>query len=198
MTPEDQARAGFYGLLARLFYAPPDANLIAELLRAPAPRGEGERPTAQGEALAAAWSALMAACRSAFPALLEQEHLALFVGTGKAQVTPYLSAYLLRFDGDSPLVRLRDHLAAWGIARRSGTPETEDHISGLCETMRWLIGRGEDSLEAQRECFEAYVYPGGISFCDAVSACPDAKFYAPCARLLRAFLEIEHKAFEIA
>ena len=59
MTPEDQARAGFYGLLARLFYAPPDANLIAELLRAPAPRAEGERPTSEGEALESAWRALM-------------------------------------------------------------------------------------------------------------------------------------------
>lgn len=198
MTPEDQARAGFYGLLARLFYAPPDANLIAELLQAPPPRSEGDRPTAEGKALGAAWSALMDACRSAFPALLEQEHLALFVGIGKAQVTPYLSAYLQRFEGESPLVRLRDQLAAWGLGRRGEAPETEDHISGLCETMRWLIGSREDSLEAQRECFETYLYVGGIPFCDAVSACPDAKFYVPCARLLRAFLEIEHKAFEIA
>ena len=52
-------------------------------------------------------------------------------------------------------------------------------------------------LGAQRECFDTYLYPGGIRFCDAVSACPDAKFYLPCARLFRAFLEIERKAFEI-
>ena len=26
-SPEDEARANLYGLLARLFYAPPDANL---------------------------------------------------------------------------------------------------------------------------------------------------------------------------
>jgi len=29
ITPEEQARANLYGLLARLFYAPPDAAALA-------------------------------------------------------------------------------------------------------------------------------------------------------------------------
>ena len=33
IAPEEQARANLYGLLARLFYAPPDAALLNALAR---------------------------------------------------------------------------------------------------------------------------------------------------------------------
>ena len=42
VAPEEAARANLYGLVARLFYAAPDAQLISELLNAPAIEGEGE------------------------------------------------------------------------------------------------------------------------------------------------------------
>ncbi len=32
IAPEEAARANFYGLIARLFYAPPDAQLISQVL----------------------------------------------------------------------------------------------------------------------------------------------------------------------
>ena len=38
--PEDVARANLYGLIGRLFYAPPDPNLLAEISRSEA-GGEG-------------------------------------------------------------------------------------------------------------------------------------------------------------
>ena len=139
VSPEDQARADLYGLLARLFYAPPDANLISELRLAVPPPDDGEPLTAEGDALRAAWAGLAEACVSAFPARLEEEHLQLFVGVGKAEVTPYLSAYLVRSESDNPLARLRGQLAEWGLARREEAVEPEDHVSALCETMRWLI-----------------------------------------------------------
>ena len=197
VSPEDQARANLYGLLARLFYAPPDANLISELrLAAPPPDG-GERLTAEGEALRAAWVELAEACGSAFPARLEEEHLQLFVGVGKAEVTPYLSAYLVRSESDSPLARLRGQLAEWGLARREEAVEPEDHVSALCETMRWLIVGRKAGLDVQRRFFHEYLHTGGSRFCTAVSACEDAKFYRFPARLLQALLDVEHKAFEI-
>ena len=34
MAPEEQARANFYGLLARLFYSPPDAAFLKALAMA--------------------------------------------------------------------------------------------------------------------------------------------------------------------
>ena len=197
VSPEDQARADLYGLLARLFYAPPDANLISELRLAAPPPGDGEPLTAEGEALRAAWAELAEACGSAFPARLEEEHLQLFVGVGKAEVTPYLSAYLVRSESDSPLARLRGQLAEWGLARRETAVEPEDHVSALCETMRWLIVGRKAGLDVQRQFFHEYLRTGGSRFCTAVSACEDAKFYRFPARLLQALLDVEHKAFEI-
>jgi len=198
VPPEDEARANLYGLLARLFYAPPDANLISELrLAAPPPDEGGERLTAEGEALKAAWAGLAEACGSAFPARIEEEHLQLFVGVGKAEVTPYLSAYLVRSESDTPLARLRGQLAQWGLARREEAVEPEDHVSALCETMRWLIVGRKATLEVQRQFFEEYLRLGASRFCSAVSACENAKFYRHPAKLLQALLDVERKAFEI-
>jgi TorA maturation chaperone TorD len=197
VAAEDQARADLYGLLARLFYSPPDANLLAELRQAAPPPDDGEPLTPEGEALKRAWAQLVEAGGSAFPARIEEEHLQLLVGIGKAEVTPYLSAYLARNESDSPLARLRGQLAEWGLARREDTVEPEDHVSALCETMRWLIVGRNAALDVQRRCFEVYLYPGATRFCSAVSACDSAKFYRHGANLLSAFLEVERKAFEI-
>jgi len=197
VAPEDQARANLYGLLARLFYAPPDANLIAELRLAAPPAADGESLTAEGEALKAAWTQLVEACASAFPARLEEEHMQLFVGVGKAEVTPYLSAYVDRTEGDNPLARLRGQLADWGLARREEAVEPEDHVSALCETMRWLILGRKAGLDVQRQFFEQYLHSGGSRFCSAVTACGSAKFYPHVAALLQGLLDVEHKAFDI-
>ena len=197
VSPEDEARADLYGLLARLFYAPPDANLISELRLAVPPPDDGEALTAEGEALRAAWAGLAQACVSAFPARLEEEHMQLFVGVGKAEVTPYLSAYLERSESDNPLARLRGQLSEWGLARREDAVEPEDHVSALCETMRWLIVGRKANLEVQRKFFEDYLRTGASRFCSAVSACENAKFYRHPANLLQALLDVEHKAFGI-
>ena len=197
VSPEDQARADLYGLLARLFYAPPDANLLSELRLALRPTEEGGPLTAQGESLKSAWAQLVEACAGAFPARLEEEHLQLFVGVGKAEVTPYLSAYLVRSESDSPLARLRGQLTGWGLARREQAAEPEDHVSALCETMRWLIVGRKAGLDVQRRFFLDYLRTGGSRFCSAVSACDNSKFYRYPARLLQAFLDVEEQAFDI-
>ena len=197
VSPEDEARANLYGLLARLFYAPPDANFISELRLAAAPPPDAETLTAEGDALKSAWAGLLAACASAFPARLEEEHLQLFVGVGKSEVTPYLSAYIVKSERDTPLARLRGQLAEWGLARRESASEPMDHVAAICETMRWLIARRKAGLEVQRKFFNDYLYAAGMAFCSAVSACENARFYRHAAALLRAFLDIEHKAFEI-
>jgi len=189
LSPEEQARADFYGLIARLLYAAPDEQLISELVRAPLLEGEG--------ALASAWRDMVEVCRSAFPVTLENEHTELFVGTGKAEVTPYLSHYILQRSSDNPLVDLRQQLAAWGIGRREEVPEYEDHISGICEAMRFAIAVQHRSPEEQKDYFERFVYRGAVAFCDAVSASPNARFYRPVAQFARAFFEIEKTAFEM-
>ena len=54
MPPEEQARANFYALLARLFYAPPDEGFLKTLAAA-------DELDAEDEALAARWRELIAA-----------------------------------------------------------------------------------------------------------------------------------------
>jgi len=189
VAPEDAARANFYGLIARLFYAPPDEQLISELLRAQPI--EGDAP------IAAAWRDMVEACRNVFPVTLEHEHTALFVGTGKAEVTPYLSHYLIKYATDNPLVELRQQLVAWGMGRRQEVPEYEDHVSGVCEAMRFAIAVQHRSTEEQRDFFERFVHRGATAFCDAVTASKNARFYLQVARFSRAFFDIEKSAFEM-
>jgi TorA maturation chaperone TorD len=196
IDPEEAARANFYGLIARLFYAPPDAQLLSRLLQAGPMALEAER-NAQAEALAAAWSEMLEACRGAEREALEGEHTELFVGTGKAAVTPYLSHYVLRHSNDSPLVDLRGQLSAWGIARREDVPEYEDHVSGVCETMRFLIAVQQRPPEDQQAFFARFVYRGITAFCDAVTTSRQARFYRPVARFARTFREVEKSAFEM-
>jgi TorA maturation chaperone TorD len=189
VAPEELARANFYGLIARLFYAPPDQQLISELLGAQPLEGEAQ--------LAVVWREMVEACRNVFPVSLEHEHTELFVGTGKAEVTPYLSHYVVKSSTDNPLVPLRQQLAAWGIGRREEVPEYEDHICGVCEAMRFSIAVQQRSPEEQRAFFERFVYPGAIAFCNAVTASQNARFYRHVARFAGTFFEIEKAAFEM-
>src|SRR5262245_63622636 len=87
--PEEQARAGYYALLARLYYAGPDAELLAAI-------GGAEDAVATGEqsALTSTWSALAAAAKAMDAEAAQDEYERLFVGTGKAEVTPYATFYL--------------------------------------------------------------------------------------------------------
>ena len=188
LQPEDEARAGIYGLIARLFYAPPDEGVLGQLLHSNAFEGS-EEP------VALAWRELVDACRNVYPVVLENEHTDLFVGTGKSEVTPYLTHYTIKYATDNPLVELRQQLTRWGLARRESVNEPEDHIAGICETMRIAIAAQHRSDEEQQVFFERFLYRGGIAFCDAVSASPKAVFYRRVAVFTRAFLELEHEAF---
>jgi len=190
IAAEDAARANLYGLIARLFYAAPDAQLVSELLHAAPIEGDTE--------LAGAWKQMIEACRTAYPAQLDAEHTELFIGTGKALITPYVSHYVRRHSNDNPLVELRAQLAAWGIARRQAVAEYEDHISGICETMRFAIAVQQRSPEEQQMFFDRFVYRAAGAFFDAVSASNQARFYRLVARFARAFLDLEKSAFEMA
>ena len=190
LTPEDEARAAMYGLVARLFYAPPDEGVLGQLLNSNAFEGS-DAP------VALAWREMVEAGRTAFPVMLENEHTELFVGTGKSEVTPYLTHYTIKYATDNPLVELRQQLTRWGLARRESVNEPEDHIAGICETMRFAIAAQHRSYEEQKAYFEHFLYRGGVSFCDAVTASPKAVFYRRVAAFARAFLELEREAFSM-
>lgn len=191
LPPEDEARAALYGLIARLFYAPPDQGVLGQILHSQAFEGNNEE-------VALAWRALVEACRGADPVMLENEHTELFVGTGRAEVTPYLTHYTIKYATDNPLVEVRQQLMRWGLGRRESAHEPEDHIAGICEAMRFAIAAQHRTTEEQKEFFDRFLYRGAIAFCDAVTASPKAGFYRLVARFARAFFEIEREAFEMA
>jgi TorA maturation chaperone TorD len=196
-SPEDQARAQLYGLVASLFHAAPDAQLLSAIVHAEGFREGQEERTEQGRVLADAWQQMAEACREAFPVLLAHEHTELFNAPGRAEVTPYLMHYVMRYESETPLVDLRAHLAQWGVARRQGVFEPEDHVSSMCEIMRFAIAVQQRPLEEQKAFFDRFLYRGGIAFCDAVKGSEKARFYKLVAAFTAAFLEVEREAFEI-
>lgn len=187
---EDAARANLYALIGRLFYGAPDSILLAQLCHAEA------EPTGHNAPLDRAWRELRNACGSAYPVVVKQEHDTLFVGVGKTEVTPYTSHYIVGNSPDRHLVQLRERLEQLGLARRGAAFEVEDHVSGVCDVMRFLIEDGRP-LSEQSQFFKEFVYAGAIPFCDAVGIATSAAFYRCVAEFARAFLDLERQAFEM-
>ena len=191
---EEIARAELYGLLARLWYAAPDAELLAAVQVAPT-----EAPAAGGF-LEEPWRTLVGAARATDAAALRNEYDALFGGIGKPDVYLFGSHYLSGFLNDKPLVQLRHDLARIGLARDESMPETEDHIACLFEVMRYLIA-GDDvevaNLAVQQAFFSSHVQSWLPAMCDAVAQHPKARFYACLAGLTAAFAEVERQGFDM-
>jgi TorA maturation chaperone TorD len=191
---EEVARAELYGLLARLFYAPADAALLAQLqaavTEAPVPGGFLQEP----------WQQLVGTARSTDAAAVADEFDALFGGVGKPEVALYASHHLAGFLNEKPLAALRSDLARLGLGRDEAMAETEDHVAYLFEVMRYLIA-GDDvavaNLTEQRAFFAAHLQPWLPGLCDALIAHPRARFYAALAGLTQAFISVEAQGFDM-
>jgi TorA maturation chaperone TorD len=186
----DRARADLYALLARLYYAAPDAMLL-ELI--------AHESQAEGAVLAAAWNALAAAAATADAAAVRQEYDDVFIGTGKAEITPYATYYLAQSGREKILVQLRQELAALGLARTEAAREPEDHIAGLFDVMRHLVlaDSSDAAMHHQRQFFDRFVGPFYARFCEAVVKSERAEFYKPVAGLTQVFLDIELEALKV-
>jgi TorA maturation chaperone TorD len=191
---EEMARAELYGLLARLWLAPPDDELLAQfrvaVTQAPESGGHLEAP----------WESLVGAMRATTAALAADEYDTLFHGVGKPEVFTYGSYYLSGALNDKPLAHLRTDLAALGLGRDESRAETEDHVAYVFEVMRYLIAgddAGVSNLEQQRRFFRAHVQPWIERLCDAVQAHPRASTWAAVAAFTRAFVEVEAQAFDM-
>lgn len=196
VSPEDHARADFYALISRLFFAGPDAELLAAIAAA------GDAAAAvdgQTMPLPGAWRALVAAAAGADAEAARQEYDQVFVGTGKAEITPYASHYLAEVMQERVLVRLREALAEMGLGRSEGAPEYEDHFSGLCEVMRHLVlfGAENGAVQKQKSFFLGYVAPWYAAFCVQVVNSPNTNFYKKVAVFTKAFLDVESGSFEM-
>jgi len=191
---EEIARAELYGLLARLWIAPPDTELHAQFAVAVTQAPQ------QGAFLEAPWQALVAAMREATPQSAAEEYEALFMGVGKPEVFLYASFYLSGFLHEKPLAQLRTDLAELGLARSEQSAETEDHIAALFEVMRYLIA-GDDvavcNLEQQRRFFRAHLQPWVEKLSDTLDAQPNARLYRALGAMTRAFVQVEAQGFDL-
>lgn len=191
---EEIARAELYGLLARLWLAPPDADLLGQFRVAVTQAPEA------GGFLEAPWQALVSRMREATPESATAEFVALFQGVGKPEVFPYASFFLAGFVNEKPLAELRTDLAALGLTRDTAQLETEDHVSYVFEVMRYLIA-GEDAgisnLEQQRRFFRAHVQPWMGPLCKTVEDQPAADLWKAIAAMTLAFVQVETQAFDL-
>ena len=188
-------RAEIYGLLARLWLSPPDAELLQQFGSAVT------QAPVQGAFLEEPWQALVHAMRETTVDAVQAEFGALFHSTGKAEVFPYGSYHLVGALNERPLVALRADIAALGLASSAAEGETEDHVSFLFEVMRYLIA-GDDlsicNLEQQRRFFRNHVQTWvGTSLCEGIEASQKAKIYSAVARFCRSFIEVETQGFDM-
>lgn len=200
LEPEDQVRADFYALLARLYFSPPDGELLRVMGSAPLLAAE-----ADASALAIAWAKLAAAARVMDVDAAQEEYEALFGGVGKSLISLYASYYAA---GDVPgvagqfLVDLRAALADLGLGLRTGQNLPEDHLSALFETMRLLIAgnaeSGPRSIAEQRAFFTKFIGPCYAECCTAIAAATIANFYRTVAQCTIAFMAVEDESLAIA
>lgn len=193
-SAEEAARADFYALIARLFYAPPDAELLRQLAQADELVAEDA-----STALPLAWNRLLAAAAAMTAEAAREEYDALFIGVGRPEVMLFGSYYLTGFMMEKPLAQLRDDLAALGLARKTGVGEPEDHIAALADVMRFLVRRdthdGSEVTALQQRFYLRHIKPWYARLCETVEAAPRANFYAVVARFTKAFLDLEADAF---
>ncbi len=191
IAEEDQLRANWYSLLGRLLAAAPDDGLLRLVA------GLKGDETDFGKGL----HALAAAAKATAPDAVEQEFFDLFVGVGASELMPFGSYYLTGFLHEKPLARLRGDMAALGIARTEGVPESEDHIAALCDMMAGMItgAFGEPvELTTQHAFFTAHVGCWAPRFFEDLEAARNAAFYMPVGTLGRLFMAVEAQAFEMA
>ncbi|MEN3366789.1 MAG: hypothetical protein V7606_4063 [Burkholderiales bacterium] len=196
LPQEEQARADLYALIARLFIAPPDENLLAALANADSLNSQqGDNP------LDIAWEKLIlnAAVMDAYA--VQDEFSALFISTGSPLIDPYASLYVAGFMNEKPLAALRSELAELGLARVPGVSEMEDHFAALCEVMRAMIvgeqGVVRQPLQRQKLFFVNQIASWYRRFFEDIRSAADANFYRQVAEFTQAFFSIESEAFEM-
>jgi TorA maturation chaperone TorD len=192
LEPEDEGRLQLYALLARLFAAGPDEQLLRALAQSAGTiEGDGE--------LAQAWSELVAAAADTSAQEAKLEFDATFVGVGKAPVSTYVSHYHPGARKEALLVELRDTLAQLGLARNAASAEPEDNLTSVLEVMRHLVAAGSDaqSLQRQQEFFDRYLQPAYRGFSDAAHKACLGPFFTAAVRLLETFMESDLAQFEM-
>jgi TorA maturation chaperone TorD len=195
--PEDLARADLYGLIARLFYQPPDQELLDQI-SASVP--EVDKDDTHEAPLSRLWDNLVELTKSNPATAWRDEFNLNFVSVGKPNVVLNGSFYMAGHLNEKPLVDIRRSLETFGLEAAQEVTETEDHISALCEVMRYLIA-GDDveisNLTNQRAFFNAHIRPWYEELCDAIDGIPEMHLYHSVSALTREFLAVEGQSFDM-
>jgi TorA maturation chaperone TorD len=193
--PEDLARADLYGLIARFFHLPPDQEFLDQIA------ATGDQQGASDDApLAKAWLDVVEVAKNNPAKAWHDEFDLNFISVGKPNVVLNGSFYVAGHLNERPLVNIRKALEGFGLEAAEEVTETEDHISTLCEVMRYLIA-GDDveisNLTNQRVFFNEHIRPWYEELCDAIQDLPEMHLYHPVAVLTREFLDIEGQSFDM-
>ncbi|QWD78512.1 molecular chaperone [Polynucleobacter sp. MWH-Svant-W18] len=193
--PEDLARADLYGLIARLFHLPPDQTLLDQIAAT-----ADQQDAADSAPLAKAWMDLVEVAKNNPAKAWHDEFDLNFVSVGKPNVVLNGSFYMAGHLNERPLVNIRRALEEFGLEASEEVTETEDHISALCEVMRYLIA-GDDvevsNLTNQRVFFNEHIRPWYDDLCNAIEDIPEMHLYRPIAVLTREFMAIEGQSFDM-
>lgn len=190
IAEEDRLRAHFYGFLARLLAAAPNADFLQDCARLSGDNSD------MGQAL----NRLAEAAQNVRPDALDEEFHALFIGVGRGELVPFGSYYMAGFLNEKPLAKLREDLARLGIERADNVYEPEDHIASVSEIMGGLIeGRFGSplSLQEQARFFAVHIGPWAETFFSDLEAAENADFYIAVGAVGRLFMSIETTAFQM-
>ena len=190
VSEEDELRAQLYEFLATLLRVEPTDAVVKHVADL----------SGDDTSIGQASSTLAHLAQKMDGTSVRNEFVDLFIGVGRGELLPYCSYYLTGFLNEKPLAKLRQDMAAIGIARADGVKEPEDHIASLCDMMAGLI-RGQFgrsfTLAEQASFFKKHLAPwAGLFFNDLESA-KNAVFYAPVGSIGKVFMDIESKSFDM-
>jgi TorA maturation chaperone TorD len=195
--PEDLARADLYGLIARFFHLPPDQELLDQIASS---IPDGEDVQSEDAPLAKVWHSVVEVAKNNPAKAWHDEFDLNFISVGRPNVILNGSFYMAGHLNEKPLVDIRRALEVFGLEAAEEVTETEDHLSALCEVMRYLIA-GDDveisNLTNQKVFFNDHIRPWYDEFCDAIEGIPGMHLYHPVAALTREFLAIEGQSFDM-
>lgn len=196
LDSEENARAEIYALLSSLFYQAPSKELLHVIATGSVICND--EPVSD---FCQAWRALQQAAAQADAEAVKDEFDAAFIGTGRQPVMLYGSFYVAGFLHEKPLAYLRDDLTKMGLARRGDRHESEDHVSALCDVMRFLVAGDGDTppaaLDLQRDFFRRHLQPWCAQLSAAVISANQTDFYKHVAQLMREFFAVENTAFDM-
>ena len=190
VSEEDELRAQLYEFLATLLRVEPTDAVVQQVSKL----SGDDTPIGQ-------FSATLAHLAQQIDgSAVRAEYVDLFIGVGRGELLPYCSYYLTGFLNEKPLAKLRQDMAAIGIARADGVKEPEDHIASLCDMMAGLI-RGQFSrsftLAEQASFFKKHLAPWASLFFNDLESAKNAVFYAPVGSIGKVFMDIESKSFDM-